>query len=321
MRVQNPAQLLFEAAESDDIRAIRYLLTDRPDLVHTRNDDLDTALIVAARSGKLSAVEVLLDAGSDPNALGQHLDAAVSGAAANCWVRTVERLVAVTNPTIARRAASWAFNSTCRGREETLELLRNQPSLAAEWKRAGLPVERRDNFTMTQMCVLNTCGDGVHNAVASAGRLIGAEGVDNEREQLTGKLAVREIQVQRRGADFTTYQFAGTLESNIYATDARFECSAGFAVEGSRMQSHPGVVIEPVQTKTYATSRFRGAYGQIGYAHSCLRQMIAREGLHDVCRELRETYNYWEGRDSDYNQITLAIEVSDTQVTDIPHSA
>lgn len=188
-----------------------------------------------------------------------------------------------------------------RTAEELLTVLRAEAD--ALWRAAGLPVERRDNFTMTELTVRDTAATPLNVIISPvpAGELTTVE-------TFLRTFAAAGLERSRSSGDLTLYRFDGALESNIHDPAIRSTCHAGYAVGQTAGIDLPArCVVELLTAARVASSHFRGPYNQIGYAHAILREMMAREGISDAGVALLEWRRYWEGTESDRNIVEIQI--------------
>jgi len=270
----------LEAAASGDAAALAALLADQPDLLGIEGENgAGDALILAASGGRLDVVELLVEC---------------ANAHSVCL------------------AGERVWQSASPNREAILALLRSAPAITALLKGAGLPYERRDNFTMTELRIDDTRSPAPMTAYAGADEAVSIASVPAVLATLRGRLAqMPSVQVARRSADFASYRLRDATVSSLYESGFVFDMIYGFEVDAKRQKdpSQSGINVAPLWGATYASSHFRGPYSQLGYAHALLREMIARTGLTDVAREIREVFVYREAPESDANIVAVKIAI------------
>jgi hypothetical protein len=302
----------FEAAVGGDVYTLTEALDQEPSLGRTDDRDGDTGLIVAAGAGHASVVERLIAAGADVGHLGRDLGDALCWAALGGHAHVVDVLIPIAGARSVGRAGAWARRSVEPGRAVVLEALRAAPQLNAIWKAAGLPYERRDNFTMTELRLEERKTPTPDRVLATSAGMLRAEELPGVQEERRARLAIHRLQQARCSSEFGIFRLVNASVSSIYETGVGIEYVYGFETGGDiAIDDVPGVAFGKLPSSRYASSHFRGPYGQMGYAHALLREMIARAGLTDAAREIREEYVYWEAPESDANIVAIKIAIED----------
>ena len=144
---------VFELLEQGNTEAVAQVIEGDPAALQARNASGDTLLLIAAREGDMKAVQMLLDAGADVNAL-------------NNSRRDILNIAVTTkNPELVRMALAAGADATmitsvyegsaliygsAKGQDEIVEML-----LAA-----GAPVDRVNNIGWTALLEVVILGDG-----------------------------------------------------------------------------------------------------------------------------------------------------------------
>ncbi|MDR3708653.1 MAG: ankyrin repeat domain-containing protein [Capsulimonadaceae bacterium] len=250
---------LFEAAVRGDLPTLRFLAARQAPLDALDSEGV-TALCRAAEAGQAHVVDWLLDAGANAH---------VSGG-----------------------PGKWAYQSARGIQWDVLSVTRADPSLATLWSAAGLPFERRDNYTMTEPRRFTAPAQsiGVFNVIAS-------------RPPAQISHAVLDVLDHRGGLGPTVGIYTGFC----VRISSRFEedqlCTATI---GARTPD----ASTGVPSIACASVLVKGPLTQLGFAHYALRHWLSTAGIADPARELREVYHYYEGAASDANvtEIQLALE-------------
>lgn len=256
--------------------------------------ETDTPLIEAARQGRVDEVRSLIDRGAALDDIGEENGTAICWAAWEGHAHVVDVLLeAGANLYLGGGPGRWAFQSAYGPQWDVLSVTRADADLNALWRNAGLPIERRDNYTMTELTVqdapemranLIDSGEGCGRETAIALATLGLEAIEQTG---SGPAAIAYTDFT---ADFSSYlEEDQTSTIAIYASDP-----AGVRV------------LSPIRC---ARVLVKGPLTQLGFAHYSLRRAAALAGLIDLVVELREIYHYYEAPASDGNITELQLAV------------
>ncbi len=255
---------------------------------------LSAQLIAAAGAGRLADVVALLDAGANIDLVGDGLGTAVCHAAREGHADIVDALLARgANPHRGGGPGLWAYTSPHGVQWDILAVTRATPELNALWRSGGLPVERRDNYTMTELAIKES------TPVQIAAMLSGSA---TSRDKAVPPAAEGPaIEAARTGPVIASFSAFSVGFSSYFEEGATFDYVTGPIVDGIESVTLPAIRCAAVFIK--------GAYTQLGFAHYSLRLWLEQAGYTDAGREVREIYHYVEAPTSDANITELQVEI------------
>jgi hypothetical protein len=295
---------LFDAAAVGDTATVAAILASDPSCIDAVDGDGFTALIYAARCGYIEVVEVLVERGAKLDVVDSECGTAVCEAAASGHAHVVDVLLtAGASRVIGGGPGHWAYTSSLGKQWDVLAVTRADPDVAAVYRSGGLPVERRDNYTMTEL-----------------------------RVKIAPSMTVA-VRADEPGITIARYaEVDAALEAQSY-TDLGIEC-ARLGPEVSVFRDIPADAIshyDPSGTfsfvratpagadsalRTISLPEFRcgsvmvkGPLTQLGFAHYSLRLFLDQAGYRNIGTEAREIYHYYEAAESDGNVTELQIEL------------
>lgn len=248
----------LNAAQSGDLATVRSLAPQQDSL-----DIVDaygaSALCLAGEAGQAHVVDWLLTAGANPHIGGGPGRRAFAGP----------------------RGIQWDVLAVCRA----------DPALVALWSAAGLPFERRDNYTMTVPRLIETEAHALH-IFASSNALSPSE-IESTVYMTLG---------QSSGTGPTTAVYRRFLSPVSERFDEAQRCSVTVgAPAGGASSDLPAL--------RCASAMVKGPLPQLGFAHYSLRHWLEGEGIPDPAIELREIFHYFEGVVSDANITEIQIAI------------
>ena len=297
---------LFDRLARSCFEGLSDALRANPGLAMARSATGTTLLHEAARMGNGSAVEALIAAGAALDAVDGMGATPICRAAENGHADVVELLYALgADRHFDTGPGHWAYTANGGPRWDVLEITRDHPRVRAAWKSGGMPIERRDNYTMTEFRLID-----VPTQLFALGTRDGIThgGYDAAEREILRDFANLDWREYRIGPSTTIYsRFTGT-ESTYTAAGTTFRLEIGFPVSSSPPESGAVAVSERAGF-TALSVVLRGPLNQVGYAHWTLRDCARDRSLRDPARQLREVYHYFEHPQSDANVTEIQMEV------------
>jgi hypothetical protein len=202
----------------------------------------------------------------------------------------------------------WAYTSPAGKQWDVLAVTRADPAVTDVWRSGGLPVERRDNYTMTDL-VIKEQASVLVAGVRFPGPLSPAD-VSKLGYPLADPSVAATIEPLRTGPDIAEYTGFSPAISSRFDTEQRFSLTYGATVGSLPGEAVPGVDAGALPSFRCAAVFIKGPFTQLGFAHYSLRHWVATAGLVDAGVRLREVYHYVEAPESDANIVELLVELA-----------